>query len=93
MLSDDELEALLHIERRLRWESPELVQLFGSTAPPSAKDRRRPRWAQMLVATVAFAWLTLHGPRPETVAQFRARDDPPPLRRILPSRPQPPQCS
>ena len=35
MLSDDELQALRDIERRLRWESPELVRLFeqrGATA-------------------------------------------------------------
>ena len=30
MLSDDELAALRDIERRLRWNSPELIRLFDS---------------------------------------------------------------
>ena len=38
MLSDDELQALRDIERRLRWHSPELVQLFNSVR---SRSRRR----------------------------------------------------
>ena len=44
MLSDDELHALREIERRLRWESPELVQLFNSQEPqPATNHRQRAR--------------------------------------------------
>jgi hypothetical protein len=52
VLSDDELHALRDIERRLRWESPELVRLFNSQEPgcrhlfqccrAGARGRRRP---------------------------------------------------
>ena len=37
MLSDHELAALREIERRLRWESPELFRLFDSVEPQPAK--------------------------------------------------------
>ena len=44
MLSDDELQALRDIERRLRWNSPELVQLFNSVHPqPQTNHHRRAR--------------------------------------------------
>jgi len=44
VLSDDELHALREIERRLRWESPELVQLFNSQEPqPATNHRQRAR--------------------------------------------------
>jgi hypothetical protein len=41
MLSDHELEALRDIERRLRWDSPELARLFSSAEPPPAESRRK----------------------------------------------------
>ena len=41
VLSDDELQALREIERRLRWESPELVQLFNSAEPQPAMNHRQ----------------------------------------------------
>ena len=41
MLSDDELQALRDIERRLRWTSPELVRLFDGMGPLPEESRRK----------------------------------------------------
>ena len=85
MLSDDELQALREIERRLRWTSPELVRLFDGVEPLPEENRRNRARARMLVASAAFAGLALLGPRmlneAETTAQRR-----PPLPQVSPSQ-------
>ena len=63
LLSDHELAALRDIERRLRWESPELFRLFDSVEPQEATDhRKRPR-TRVLMAAAAVTGLALLGPR------------------------------
>ena len=41
MLGDHELEALRDIERRLRWDGPELARLFSTVGALPAKSRRK----------------------------------------------------
>lgn len=77
MLSDDELEALRGIERRLRWESPELARLFSSVGAPPAKSRRTRARARVLVAAAAFAGLALLGPRMLSEAEIKTQKNPP----------------
>jgi hypothetical protein len=73
VLSDDELQALREIERRLRWASPELVQLFNSQEPqPETNHRQRAR-TRVLLATAALTGLTLIGPRMLTEAEVRTQ--------------------
>lgn len=84
MLSDDELGALREIERRLRWERPELARLFDSVEPPPAKSRRKRVRTRMLVAAVAFAGLALLGPRMLSEAEIKIQKSPP-LPRTSPS--------
>ena len=57
MLSDDELHALREIERRLRWESPELVQLFNSQEPQPATNHRQRARNRVLLAAAAITGL------------------------------------
>lgn len=84
MLSDDELQALRDIERRLRWESPELVRLFNSQDPqPETNHRQRAR-ARVLLAAAALTGLTLIGPRMLTEAEVRTQQRAP-LPRTAPS--------
>ena len=57
MLSDDELQALRDIERRPRWESPELVRLFNSQEPqPATNHRQRARTRVLLAAAAIRDW-------------------------------------
>lgn len=63
MLTDRELDALRGIERRLRWESPELTRLFGDGRLPEDPDRRKRMRSRMLVAAAALSGLALLGPR------------------------------
>ena len=72
MLSDDELHALREIERRLRWESPELVQLFNSQEPQPATNRQRAR-NRVLLAAAAITGLVQLGPRMLTEAEVRTQ--------------------
>ena len=84
MLSEHEREALLDIERRLRWRSPELVRLFNSTWPqPETNHPGRAR-TKVLVAAAAVMGLILRGPRMlnEVEAGEQQR---PPMTRISPS--------
>jgi hypothetical protein len=87
MLSDLELDALRQIERRLRWESPELNRLFNSEQSQPAKNhRKRARTRALVAATALFAALTLLGPRMLNDAEVSAQQ-----RRPLPrtARPDP----
>jgi len=54
MLGDHELEALRDIERRLRWDSPELARLFSTVGALPAKSRRKRARARMLVAAAGL---------------------------------------
>jgi len=63
VLSDDELQALRDIERRLRWHSPQLVQLFNSIEPQPATNHRQRARTTLLLAAAALTGLTLLGPR------------------------------
>jgi hypothetical protein len=73
VLSDDELQALRDIERRLRWESPELVRLFNSQEPqPTANHGQRAR-SRALLAAAAIKGLVLLGPRMPTEAEIRTQ--------------------
>jgi hypothetical protein len=73
MLSDDEIQALREIERRLRWHSPELVRLFDSVEPqPEAKHRQRAR-ARALLAAAAVTGVALLGPRMLNEAEVRTQ--------------------
>ena len=73
MLSDDELQALRDIERRLRWESPELVRLFNSQEPQPAKNHRQRARTRALLAAAAIKGLVLLGPRMLTEAEVRTQ--------------------
>ncbi len=73
MLSDDELHALREIERRLRWQSPELVQLFNSQEPQPAKNHRQRARTRALLAAAAIKGLVLLGPRMPTEAEIRTQ--------------------
>jgi DUF3040 family protein len=73
VLSDDELQVLREIERRLRWESPELVRLFNSQEPQLAKNRRPRARVRALLAVAAIKGLMLLGPRIPTEAEMRTQ--------------------
>jgi DUF3040 family protein len=73
VLSDDELQALREIERRLRWESPELVQLFNSQEPQPAKNHRQRARTRVLLAVAAITGLVQLGPRTLTEAEVRTQ--------------------
>jgi hypothetical protein len=84
VLSDREREALRDIERRLRWESPQLVRLFTSTDPPPVHDRGKRARARALIAAALVAGLTLRGPRMLSEAEVSAHNSRPPLARRSP---------
>lgn len=84
MLSDDELQALREIERRLRWHSPELVRLFNSHNPQPKTHRRQRARTRVLLAAAALTGLTLIGPRMLTEAEVRTQQRRP-LPRTAPS--------
>jgi hypothetical protein len=73
VLSDDELQALRDIERRLRWHSPELVQLFNSVEPHSETTHHQRGRAKVLLAAAALTGLTLLGPRMLNETEVRTR--------------------
>ena len=73
MLSDDELHALREIERRLRWESPELVRLFNSQEPQPATNHRQRARNRVLLAAAAIKGLVQLGPRMPTEAEVRTQ--------------------
>jgi hypothetical protein len=73
MLSDDELQALREIERRLRWESPELARLFNSDEPQPAKNDRQRARTRVLLAAAALMGLALLGPRMLNEAEVRTQ--------------------
>lgn len=73
MLSDDELQALHDIERRLRWHSPELVQLFNSVEPQPETTRRQRAKTKVLLAAAALTGLTLLGPRMLNETEMRTQ--------------------
>jgi hypothetical protein len=73
MLSDDEIQALREIERRLRWHSPELVRLFGSVEPQQATKHRQRASARALLAAAAVTGLALLGPRMLNEAEVRTQ--------------------
>jgi hypothetical protein len=77
VLSDRELDTLRDIERRLRWENPELTSLFGGGRLPDDPDRRNRMRARMLVAAAALSGLALLGPRALDEARVGDRDLPP----------------
>jgi hypothetical protein len=73
VLSDDELQALRDIERRLRWHSPRLVQLFNSVEPqPAANHRQRAR-TKVLLAAAALTGIALLGPRMLNETEIRTQ--------------------
>jgi hypothetical protein len=86
VLTDHELDALREIERRLWWESPELIRLFKSVEPQPAKPHRKRARTRVLVAAAAFAGLTLLGPRMLNVAEVSAQQRRP-LPRTAPPNP------
>ena len=67
------LQVLCEIERRLRWESAELVQLFNSQEPQPAKNPRQRARARALLAAAATKGLVLLGPRMLTEAEVRTQ--------------------
>lgn len=72
MPSDDVHQALREIERRLRWESPELVELFDTEdSSPAAKAYRRGR-VRAVMAAAAITGCLLLGPRVLTDAEIRS---------------------
>jgi Protein of unknown function (DUF3040) len=73
VLSDDELQALREIERRLRWESPELVRLFNSQEPQPATNHRQRARTRALLAAAAITGLVQLGPRMLTEAEVRTQ--------------------
>ena len=73
MLSDDELQALREIERRLRWESPELVRLFNSAEPQPATNHRQRARTRVLLAAAALTGVALLGPRMLNEAEVRTQ--------------------
>jgi hypothetical protein len=78
MLSDDEIQALREIERRLRWNSQELVRLFDSVEPRQPNHRQRAR-VRVLLAAAAVTGVALLGPRMLNEAEVRnQRREPPP---------------
>ena len=77
MLSDHEFDALRDIERRLRWDTPELARLFSTVEPPPPKRRRKRARAKMLVAAAVFAGMALLGPRMLNEAEIKTQKTPP----------------
>lgn len=73
MLSDDELQALRDIERRLRWHSPQLVQLFNSVEPQPATDHRQRARTRVLLAAAALTGMALLGPRMLNETEIRTQ--------------------
>ncbi len=73
MLSDDEIQALRDIERRLRWHSPELVRLFDSIDPQQATNHRQRARARVLLAAAAVTGAALLGPRMLNEAEVRTQ--------------------
>lgn len=73
MLSDDELQALRDIERRLRWHSPQLVQLFNSVEPQSETTHHERGRTKVLLAAAALTGLTLLGPRMLNETEIRTQ--------------------
>ncbi len=71
VLSDRELHALRDIERRLWWQSPDVVGPFNSGQPGPAKDHRN-RARAAFVAAAVFAALALLGPRMLNEAEVSA---------------------
>lgn len=85
MLSEDGLESVRDIGRRLRWDRTKLPQLVDGTESQLATSRRRRAHAKMLVAAVAFAGLTLLGPRLLSETEVKIRKTPPPPRTSPPA--------
>jgi hypothetical protein len=77
VLIERELDALRDIERRLRWESPELTRLFGDGRLPDDPDRRKRMRSRVLVAAAALSALTLLGPRTHDDADLGGHNLPP----------------
>jgi hypothetical protein len=77
MLSDHELDALRDIERRLRWDSPELARLFSTVEPPPPRSRRKRARAKLLVAAAVFTGMALRGPRMLNEAEVKTQKSPP----------------
>jgi hypothetical protein len=73
VLSDHELAALRDIERRMRWESPELFRLFNSVEPQQATDHRKRARTRVLMAAAAVTGLALLGPRMLNEAEVRTQ--------------------
>jgi Protein of unknown function (DUF3040) len=73
VLSDDELQALRDIERRLRWHSPQLVQLFNSVEPQSETTHHQRARTRMILAAAALTGLTLLGPRMLNETEIRTQ--------------------
>ncbi len=73
MLSDQELAALRDIDRRLRWESPELFRLFDCVEPQQATDHRQRATTRVLMAAAAVTGLVLLGPRMLNEAEVRTQ--------------------
>jgi hypothetical protein len=71
VLSDDELQALHDIERRMRWERAELARLFNSDELQSVKSHRQRAKARVLLAAAAVTGLALLGPRMLNEAEVR----------------------
>jgi hypothetical protein len=73
VLTDDELQALRDIERRLRWHSPQLVQLFNSVEPQSETTHHERGRTKVLLAAAALTGLTLLGPRMLNETEIRTQ--------------------
>jgi hypothetical protein len=80
VLSENEVQALRDIERRLRWESPGLVRLFGNGKPPSATIHTQRARIRVCLAAAALTGLALLGPSPLSEAEVRTRRRRPPPR-------------
>jgi hypothetical protein len=69
--TDDVQRALREIERRLRWESPELVRLFDNEGPSAPQNFYRRNKVRSLLAAAAITGCLLLGPRTLTDAEIR----------------------